>query len=82
MPYIPRNVPSSPDELPSFLSFELPKIAQEWDAERSFLVLTTLYAVPKKLIEGMVVKADGVTWNPGAGAGAYMYRGAAWRLLG
>lgn len=82
MPYIPRNVPSSPDELPSFLSFELPKIAQEWDAERQFVLLNTLYAAPARLREGLIVKADGVTWNPGEGAGVYEYVASAWVKLG
>lgn len=42
----------------------------------------TQYAVPLKPREGDVVKADGVTWNPGSGPGLYLYRGGAWRFLG
>lgn len=47
-----------------------------------FLLLDELKAAPAKPVEGMVVFADGVTWNPGAGRGVYAYHGAAWRLLG
>lgn len=46
------------------------------------LTLETLYAAPARLEDGMIVKADGVTWNPGAGPGVYCYYGAAWNLLG
>ena len=40
-----------------------------------------LHVEPARLIEGMVVKADGTDWNPGAGAGFYGYSGA-WVKLG
>lgn len=46
------------------------------------LTLETLTAAPARLEDGMIVKADGVTWNPGAGPGVYCYYGAAWNLLG
>ena len=46
------------------------------------LYLDTLNAAPAVLVDGMVVKADGVNWNPGAGAGVYCYYGAAWNRLG
>ena len=39
-------------------------------------------AAPAKAYDGMVVYADGATWNPGAGKGIYRYDGAAWNLLG
>jgi hypothetical protein len=37
---------------------------------------------PAKRVEGMIRRADGTDWDPGAGAGLYQYRDAAWRLLG
>lgn len=46
------------------------------------LILETRNAAPGKLQDGMIAKADGVNWNPGAGAGVYVYRGGAWNLLG
>lgn len=73
--YIPGNV-SNPE-----LAAELAKIAQAMETQDQFLALDTLYAAPKKFREGTIVKADGVTWNPGSGAGFYGYR-AGWRFLG
>ena len=74
--YIPGNV-SNPE-----LMAELNKIAQAMETPDQFLFLDTLYAAPKKFREGMLVKADGVSWNPGSGAGVYCRRGAAWTFLG
>ena len=36
---------------------------------------------PVKPRKGMVRFADGTTWNPGSGAGLYLYNGAAWNFL-
>ena len=41
-----------------------------------------LNAAPTRVFDGMTVLADGVNWNPGAGAGVYTYYGAAWNKLG
>lgn len=38
-------------------------------------------AAPPDPVEGMVVWADGTSWNPGSGAGLYEYRGGAWHKL-
>jgi hypothetical protein len=80
--YTPGNVPSDSASIGDFLRVELQKIAQAMETSNERLTLDTLYAAPKKYREGTVVLADGVTWNPGAGAGVYVYRGAAWHLLG
>ena len=74
--YVPGNV-SDPQ-----MQAELNKIAQAIETADPFMTLDTLYAAPKKYREGMIVKADGATWNPGSGAGVYCYRAAAWRFLG
>ncbi len=79
--YTPGVVPQDPQQIPAFLAQELAKIAQAGDTADQFLQLDTLYAAPKKIREGMVVKADGVTWNPGSGAGVYCYR-SGWTFLG
>lgn len=44
--------------------------------------LQVLYAAPARAWDGMVVVADGVTWNPGSGKGAYRYDGSSWNFLG
>ena len=36
---------------------------------------------PTRPENGMIVVADGVNWNPGAGAGAYERRAGAWVKL-
>lgn len=36
---------------------------------------------PAKPVNGMLVQADGVGWNPGAGAGYYERKGGAWVKL-
>ena len=82
MAYNPRPVPLRTEDLARFLTEELQFIARELTQSVQYLLLDTLYAPPKKLIEGMIAKADGTTWNPGSGAGVYSYRAAAWRFLG
>jgi len=43
----------------------------------------TLYtAAPINPDEGMIVRADGTSWNPGSGGGFYGYHGGAWVFLG
>jgi hypothetical protein len=45
-------------------------------------ILPMLYKPPTKLVDGMIVLADGTRWNPGSGGGFYGYRAGAWRFLG
>ena len=48
-----------------------------------FMELEVMYAAPAKLRTGMVVYADGTTWNPGSGEGIYRRNLAgAWVFLG
>ena len=74
--YIPGNV-SDP-----VLAAELAKIAQAMETPDPFISLDTLYAYPAKFREGTIFKADGVTLNPGSGAGVYCRRGGSWTFLG
>jgi len=39
------------------------------------------HVAPIKPREGMLVYADGVNWNPGSGAGYYVYYGGAWHAM-
>lgn len=43
--------------------------------------LDTLTAEPDDPYTGMIVYADGVSWNPGAGEGIYGYQAGAWVKL-
>ena len=80
--YIPGNVPTNPAQLADFVRTELDKIAAALDSPNESMALTTLYAAPNKFRDGTIIKADGVTFDPGAGSGVYVYRNAAWHLLG
>lgn len=81
--YRPGNLEaSSLDGLANSLRVELDKLAMQFSQPSDYLALKTLYAQPKRVFDGMVVMADGTTWNPGSGAGAYVYRASGWRFLG
>lgn len=60
---------------------ELASISDSQTQPTEYVAFATLYAEPARKIEGMVVKADGSTWNPGGGAGLYAYVGGAWAKL-
>ena len=79
---ITSTPPKDMDALSPWLFAELRKIQEAMNVPQQFLLLDTLYAAPQKPRDGMVVKADGTTWNPGSGAGYYGYRAGAWRFLG
>lgn len=75
MRYRPRGAGSLLEEIDNLARFtEQPTFP--------LLTLETLTAAPARPQDGMIAKADGTLWNPGAGAGVYCYYGAAWNLLG
>lgn len=80
--YQPQHLDdSSLATLATSLRTELARLALELSQPAAYVALNTLYAAPKRIFDGMVVKADGSTWNPGAGAGVYAYVGSAWVKL-
>ena len=68
-----------PADAPDWLVRELRAIQEASNSPVDGTVYNKLYSQPKKLLEGLTVLADGTTWNPGSGAGAYQYRDGAWR---
>jgi hypothetical protein len=64
-----------------YLRLELEKIAATF-AEQDFVQLKKTYVEPTRPRDGMVVYADGTSWNPGAGEGYYGYYAASWHKLG
>ena len=78
--YIPTNVPNDSALLPGFLMEELRRISLGTSTRT--VQLDVLHKAPDKPKDGMVVMADGVSFNPGSGPGFYGYRGGAWRFLG
>ena len=71
-----------PAECPQWLRRQLRAIAESTRKGQPYVVLDTLYAAPAKVVEGLIVLADGATWNPGSGAGVYCYRSGVWNFLG
>lgn len=79
--YAPGNPPTDPAQLPGFLLAELQYISNAINA----LVaghLDKTYVAPLKPRDGDCRYADGTSWDPGSGAGAYIYKVNAWVLLG
>lgn len=80
--YAPTPVPTDAGAIPQYLATELQALAQSLLNTQEFVIFKELNVAPAKPRKGMVCLADGTNWNPGAGAGLYVYRGAAWHLLG
>jgi len=82
--YTPTPVPRSVEDIPAYLATELQELSQNLIGSVPFLTLQTLNVAPVKPREGMVIKVDGVNFNPVpvSGAGFYGYRAGVWRFLG
>ena len=52
------------------------------DIATNALVLTKLTVAPVTPYNGMIVYADGTSWNPGSGEGYYGYYNSTWNKLG
>lgn len=59
---------------------ELSRLARTLNQVES-LELKVWHAEPTRMVEGLVVLADGTDWNPGSGAGMYAWLGGAWLKL-
>ena len=67
-------------EMADWATPEFRKIAESM-SETQAVDLRPVFAAPLRPREGMIVFADGTTWNPGSGAGAYERRGGVWVKL-
>lgn len=68
---------------PEDIARELDSVGKAFEEpEFSYFILATMNRPPKKVVQGLVVLADGTNWNPGSGAGVYAYYGSAWHKLG
>lgn len=79
MTYHPGQ-PSGVDSIDSLLAYvqrELTALSQEL-AETTVLESRSISAPPTKPRDGMIAHADGTNWNPGSGAGAYVFQGGVW----
>lgn len=80
--YVPSQMPpiTTTEELRLWVLAEFGRLAQS-QAVLDGMVFNVLYAAPTGPIAGMVVFADGTTWNPGSGRGLYEYRTSSWQKL-
>jgi hypothetical protein len=81
-PYQPQPPPDRfGAEFRTWIADELRKLANAINGRADVLELSPLAAAPARLRDGMIVYANGSTFNPGAGAGVYERRGGAWVKL-
>jgi len=77
MSYKPAQ--ATPSDLPNLVRYlfrELTRIGQELRNLNN--PVPTLYEEPERPVEGLMVIADGVEWNPGSGNGLYIYLNGVW----
>lgn len=79
--YQPGEVPNDPSQFPRFMREEQAKLKAAIDAVAEGYDPVT-YSAPPKPRQGMRRYADGVSWNPGSGAGLYRFDGSVWVFLG
>jgi hypothetical protein len=85
MSYTPKFCPTNPDvrALAQYLSDELQALSIAQSEAVDFVELTALKRAPSRLVDGMVVCANGVDWQPlSAGGGYFGYFGGACVKLG
>ena len=71
---------STVEALSKYVQDELEAISRD-QQETTALDLRTVHREPSRPREGMIVSADGTDWDPGMGAGAYVYTNGAWEYL-
>lgn len=82
MPYFPTQCPpvENVDQLRMWVEDEFRRLAQSFEVVDG-IRYNVLYAAPAGPQAGLVVFADGTTWNPGSGRGLYEYRTSSWIKL-
>lgn len=82
MPYSPQppTTLKNVEELREWIQEELRNIALAIN-ETTIVDLRPISRQPDRVRDGMIVFADGTSFNPGAGAGTYERRGGAWVKL-
>jgi len=82
-PSPPTIAPATEDgrNLAEWIQRELQKVQSAF-SDATALELRSIHVAPPLPRTGMVVYADGTSWNPGSGAGWYGYNGTLWIPLG
>lgn len=80
---IPGLQNASPEirALADYITNELREISKAF-SEGDVVESRTVFKEPIRPREGMIAVADGTHWDPGNGAGAYVYVGGVWTFLG
>jgi len=83
MSYTPGALPTdSIESLAAALEDELTRISDALRVgEFESISLATLYVSPEKPREGDIINADGATFDPGSGKGAYEYKNGVYSKL-
>jgi hypothetical protein len=76
------EVPNDPAQLPGFLRDLQRAMVEAAQKAEPFAELQVLSEEPSRRRNGMEVEADGTNWDPGSGAGKYVYRSGAWVFIG
>jgi hypothetical protein len=69
------------EDLRNWIEGELASISQAFNEMNRVIELTPVYKAPDRIKEGMLIYADGTSFNPGAGKGTYERKGGAWVKL-
>lgn len=78
--YEPEPLPEDFEDFKRAVEAELRRVATAIDL--AWGTAPKAYSAPSKPRDGMIRYADGVSWNPGLGAGLYLYReGTGWEKL-
>lgn len=80
MAYTPTPVPRE-GITNEYLFQELLRISNDLVLAEEGRQLPVRSVAPTKPREGMLIIADGTSWNPGSGAGHYEYKAGAWVKL-
>jgi len=81
LPYARNLTPPELEKIPEFLHQELGHIENALASIFNGELLTTRNEEPNKLRDGTILIADGTNWDPGSGAGVYVYLNGSWRFL-
>lgn len=80
--YTPSRAPTinNPDDLRKWVEEEFVRLSQQLQLN-DIVQFQVLYKEPDRLTDGMLVFADGTSWNPGSGRGLYERRASNWQKL-
>jgi len=80
MSYRPQQAtPSKLTDLVRYVLRELNRISVHFATDE--VEVRTHHEEPEKVYNGLMVIADGTDWDPGSGAGTYIYRDGSWRVI-